>query len=239
MKKKPRISYHELMQGRATPAPAEPLPAATGAEPAIVAAPPPAEAPVAAGAFVPPPPFEAPLTADADAAPVADAAPQLDVEIPADAAPLADADLGAEPAVSHLVFRVGPELFALPVGDIEEAVDLEGVHPLPEMPTGMLGVFSVRGVLTPLYGPAGPLSVALGSARVALVFRTASGRVALAADDVEDVLPVALSQVRPSPIPSPDGVLTGVMRRDDSLIALLDATALVAAFHADSALELA
>lgn len=140
-----------------------------------------------------------------------------------------------------LLFRVGRELFATPLAAIEEAVELEEVRPIPEMPASMLGVTDLRGRMIPIYSPARSLGVELGAApAAALVVRAGERRVALAVDDVEDVLDTDLTQLRDAPGgDDADGVLIGVARQGRRLVAVLDGDALVAACLSERVPEIA
>ena len=129
-----------------------------------------------------------------------------------------------------LVFRVGRELFAVELVAVEEALDMPVVHRLPEMPKSMLGVFTLRGALVSVFAPEDALGIAYQDAATVVVFCGGDRRVALAADDVDDVLTANLKTVRAAPGAGlKDGALLGVVRRGDDLIALLDAQSLVAA----------
>jgi purine-binding chemotaxis protein CheW len=128
-----------------------------------------------------------------------------------------------------LMFRVGAELFAASLADVEEAIELPELTPLPEMPPHMLGVLRVRGATVPLYSPAGPLGLRAGAPQAALVVRAGGDRVALAIDDVEDVIELRDGELRPTPDASDDRVLVGVVRRGHELVSAVDVGALVAA----------
>lgn len=129
-----------------------------------------------------------------------------------------------------LMFRVGDEHFAVELGAVEEAIDLPGVHQVPEMPDAMLGVITVRGSLTSLYSPRRALGLPPAPGHSALVFRRGASRVALSIDDVDDVLSLDLAVLRDPPDPSGGrGLLLGVARYGRGLIALLDADALLGA----------
>jgi purine-binding chemotaxis protein CheW len=140
-----------------------------------------------------------------------------------------------------LLFRVGRELFAADLSAVEEAVELAEVRRLPEMVESMLGVFTLRGRLLPVYSPTRPLGVALeGEATAALIVKAGERRIALAVDDVDDVLTIDLAALRPVPGgDDPDGILLGVARRGRDLVAVLDADALVAACLTDRVPETA
>ena len=181
-----------------------------------------------------------------DPAKTADAAHPADVVQPAitaDTAPSPATPPPVEalevPPVEHLVFRVGSEFFALPLDDVEETFDVEQVQRIPQMSAAMLGVLTLRGATVPLYAPGVPLGVAAGVPRSALVFVTDRGRVALAVDDVDDVLVISTDDIRRPPLDFGDGVLVGVTRRGADLIGVLAAPALLAACRTDTALEIA
>jgi chemotaxis signal transduction protein len=133
-----------------------------------------------------------------------------------------------------LVFRVGRELFATELRAVEEAVDLTAVEPVQPVPgsgSPVRRIFTLRGTLVPLFSPAHALGVALEEAATALVVRDRRGQVAIAADDVEDVLTLREGELRP--VPARDardgGVLRGMVRRGSTLVAVVDLDALIAA----------
>ena len=129
-----------------------------------------------------------------------------------------------------LVFRIGRELFGVELISVEEALDMPVVHRLPEMPDAMLGVFTLRGALVSVFAPQTTLGIPYEDAATVVVFWGGDRRVALATDDVDDVLTVDLGTVRDCPgAGAKDGALLGVVRRGTELIALLDAATLAAA----------
>jgi chemotaxis signal transduction protein len=155
--------------------------------------------------------------------------------------PLRDVIAAREGHSETLVFRVGPERFALDLPAVEEAIELPSVHHLPEMPEHLLGVFELRGRLVPIYSPERVLRVKLTSeAAAVLVFRSGEKRLGLAVDDVDDVLTVDGAAVRRVPVPdNEDNVLLGVIRRGADLLSLVDAESLALACLADQLTEAA
>ena len=142
--------------------------------------------------------------------------------------------------IELLVFRLGDELFGLDLCTVEEAIDLPPVRHVPEMPPAMLGVITVRGALTSIYSPEFALGLTLASRASALIFKRGLGRVALVVDDVDDVYTLDLAQLRDAPGgDAGDGILLGVLRRDNALLGLVDAEALIAACQAVPVLETA
>ncbi len=141
-------------------------------------------------------------------------------------------------SVDLLLFRVGRELFGVELDSVEEVLDLPELHRIPEMPDALLGVFTLRGALVSLFAPDVTLGVSLTERTSALVFAGEGRRVALAVDDVDDVLMLELSALRDVPsAEAGDGVLAGVVRRDRDLIAVLDVEALLALLRAGHPVE--
>jgi chemotaxis signal transduction protein len=138
-----------------------------------------------------------------------------------------------------LTFHVGRERFATSLAAIDEAVERPDVYRVPEMPETMIGVFSLRGRLIPVCSPLRPLGVALeGSVPTVLLMRAGTRRVGMAVDDVDDVLSLDLATIRPSPgVDDSDGVLLGVVRQGNELIAIVDPDAIVAACLSGQVME--
>lgn len=142
--------------------------------------------------------------------------------------------------VEMLVFRVGRERFGIELAAVEEAIDIPPVHHVPEMPPSMLGVITVRGTLTSVYSPTIALGLPIEDGTSALIFRRGCARLAVVVDEVDDVSTLDLATLRDAPsLDAGDGLLLGVVRRHESLLALVDADALLAACQAAPLLEIA
>ena len=140
-----------------------------------------------------------------------------------------------------LLFRIGGERFATPLAAVEEAVDLapDAVQTIPGGAAALRGVFTLRGALIPLYAADRALGVTTAAGETALVVhgRMAS-RVAIAVDDVEDVIAVRDDEIRDSGrAGEADAVMRGVVQRGTTIIAIVDLDALVAACRATEAGE--
>ena len=139
-----------------------------------------------------------------------------------------------------LMFRIGHERFAVELLAVEEVIDLPVIHHVPEMPPAMLGVVTVRGFLTPVYSPHTALGVPLLTKEAVLIFRRGRARVGILIDDVEDAVPIDLSELRSAPSEQEiDSVVLGVVRHFGVLVAIVDADALIAACQAATLLEIA
>jgi purine-binding chemotaxis protein CheW len=129
-----------------------------------------------------------------------------------------------------LIFRIGPEQFGLELRAVDEVVETPDVRPVPEPPPDLLGVFSHRDHLLPLYSPANLLGPAAGTSCVALVMRWGHRRLALAVDDADDVVQVEMRELRDAPqLGRDDEIVAAVLWKAGQLITVLDARALVSA----------
>lgn len=139
-----------------------------------------------------------------------------------------------------LLFRIATERFAIALAAVEEAIDIPPVHHVPEMPSAMLGVITVRGSLTSVYSPGTALGLSLHDGTSALIFRRGRSRFAVVVDEVDDVTSLDLSLLRDAPgLDAGDGIVLGVVRQHDTLLALVDGDALLAACQAVPLLEIA
>jgi purine-binding chemotaxis protein CheW len=139
-----------------------------------------------------------------------------------------------------LLFRVNNERFGIELAAVDEAIDLPPLHHVPEMPDSMIGVVTVRDTLTPVYSPQAALGISLHDGASALIFKRGHARLAIVIDDVEDVMTLDLALLRDAPGvdgTAGGGILLGVVRQRDALLALVDADALLAACQAVPLLE--
>ncbi|HJU90079.1 MAG TPA: chemotaxis protein CheW [Gemmatimonadaceae bacterium] len=131
-------------------------------------------------------------------------------------------------AVSLLMFRVADELFALDLATVEEAVELPELHGVPTREHHLLGVVDWRGQLLPVYSPQRVLGLECARDAVTLVVRSGARLVGFAVDDVEDVLELEPSDIRPAPVRGvTEPILVGLVRHHGLLVAVLDPVALV------------
>ena len=139
---------------------------------------------------------------------------------------------GVDDTLSQLLlFTVGGELFAIALDACEEVLEWPGAERISGMPPSALGVFALRGQLVSLYSPEHVLRVKRSCEEgVALVINVAGKRIALALDDVDEVIAVDMDNLkRPSPRDASDGLLLGIARHGDALVAVVDVEALAAA----------
>lgn len=127
-----------------------------------------------------------------------------------------------------LVFHLGAERFAVALEAVDEVIDAPDVQPLPDASPDIRGIATLHGGLVTVYDPRGLLNTGAGVDGAALLFRRDGRRVALAVDDVSDVLLVNDDELLGVPGGNgSDTLLVGVIRRGDELIAVLNANALL------------
>jgi purine-binding chemotaxis protein CheW len=127
-----------------------------------------------------------------------------------------------------LVFRLGAERFAVDLALVDEVIDAPASQRLPDAPANVVGLASIRGELVSVYDARSILHVGDERQSAALLFVRDGRRVALAIDDVFDAITVDESELIAAPaVDDSDRVLVGLVRRNSSLIAVVDAGALL------------
>lgn len=129
-----------------------------------------------------------------------------------------------------VTFRLGAEIYGLPVGPIEQIVPMVTITPLPEIGDPVTGVINVRGEAVPVVDLR--RHVGLGEAAFLLhtpivLARIGPGSVGLIVDEVLDVLSLPPEELIPPAEILPQGlgeapVLSALTRIADRLILLLD-----------------
>jgi len=132
-----------------------------------------------------------------------------------------------------VTFGIGTAWYAVDVAHVERVLRHEGVFPIPNMPPWMEGMIEYRGRIVPVINLGQRLGLDVpsgGGARRLLVLTLGEDVVAAAVDQVVDVRPVADGDVAPPPA-LVRGVagecLRGVLRRDDTMVLLLDVARLL------------
>jgi chemotaxis signal transduction protein len=132
-----------------------------------------------------------------------------------------------------LIVRIGRERFAVPLEAVDEMVETPRVRAVPGAQPGLLGLFTLGDSTLPLYSPAAILGVEPVGEQAALVMRGGRARIALAVDDADDVIRIALADVIDAPRTGHhDDVVLGVVWREGELLTLLDARAVVTCYAA-------
>jgi purine-binding chemotaxis protein CheW len=150
---------------------------------------------------------------------------------PADTAPVGMAGLGDD-GPTHLVsFRLDRQLYALPLDHVERALRMVAITQVPEAPPWVAGVIDLHGRVIPVVD----LRQRFGQSPKEpdpddrlLVVQAQEQTVAFMVDEVTDVLEMTVHQTESPPEPlARSRPLTAVIRRDEGLILVLDATRLL------------
>ena len=125
-----------------------------------------------------------------------------------------------------VIFRLGKELYGLPIAQVREIITEQNATKLPRTPVFMVGIINIRGKIVPV--------VELG-ARLGLKFTLAEGRrivivevhgqeIGLIVDEVTEVLHLAASAIELPPETNDDkrAHLRGIGKDKDRLLILLD-----------------
>ena len=136
-----------------------------------------------------------------------------------------------------LSFQLGDELFAMEVSCVREILDLYRITRVPGAPAHMLGVVNVRGIATAVMDLRARFG--LGASRptpdtriVILEFNVEGEKIVVGglADAVREVIELEASQITAPPSVGmnwPPDLVTGVARKGDAFILLLDITRLL------------
>ena len=139
----------------------------------------------------------------------------------------------ANELINFLIARVGTERFAIDLGYVHEAIDADGLEYIPQLPADALGVLRWRGKAHTLWSPTGLLRTKLDYPDTALFLKGDPAPVAIAVDDVEDLVTLPGSAVRPvSGVDDGEGLVAGVVHIGESgelLATVLDPALLAAA----------
>ena len=127
---------------------------------------------------------------------------------------------------SLVVFALGEQAFALPVGVVEGVVQAVEVAPLPDAPRGVLGVINLRGRVVPVLDLPARLGQAARTVRASdhfIIARTPWRTVALLVDSVSGVVRHGAAPVTPVAEILPDmASISGVLRLNDELVLVQD-----------------
>lgn len=133
-----------------------------------------------------------------------------------------------ESELEMLSFQLGAEEYAIPVGRIREVLTPRDITPVPRTPEHILGVCSLRGAVLPIVDLGRrlglPQSLQDERSRIIVTAFDEDERIGLSVDRVKGVVRFPFSAIRPVPETVEQGAefLSGIVRKDDRLIILLD-----------------
>ncbi|HLZ31834.1 MAG TPA: chemotaxis protein CheW [Chloroflexota bacterium] len=153
-----------------------------------------------------------------------------------------------EPSLSPgndvLVFNLGPQHFALPVGQVSTVVPRATLTPLPGAPAELIGLLRLRGALCPVIDIRVRLGLPAGVPHIGeriVVMRTSTFGVGLLVDGIVGLVVVPMEAAidrpaisggdrsRPAESSTERGLVRGVVEVAGQVVATLDAEAAVGA----------
>jgi purine-binding chemotaxis protein CheW len=137
---------------------------------------------------------------------------------------------GGSTLTELLLLRQSAEYFALALTAAMEAMELPALTPIPGAPASLRGMLTDRGAGIPVFAGSRILEVAGRGAgeEVLVIVRDGERQVGLIVDEVEDVIMADLTTMQqPMDSMRGGGVVRGVVRSGNRLVAVLDARAIV------------
>lgn len=129
--------------------------------------------------------------------------------------------------IELLSFRLGEESYTVLVKDVQEVLRVRDLTLVPNAPSYILGLTSLRGTMLPVIDPCKRLGLPVGTrdekARI-IVVSLDDENVGLIVDRVTGVLRIMPEAIKPTPENIAQGAefLRGIVRKDDILYILLD-----------------
>lgn len=131
--------------------------------------------------------------------------------------------------IELLAFKLGREMYAVPIDQVREVMKLWAVTPVPNSPGHVLGVTTLRGAVLPVIDLGRILGIPEGQrddkSRI-VVASINDERTGIVVDRVQGVMRIREDEIRPAPetIEHAPGAeyLKGIVRRDERLYILLD-----------------
>lgn len=130
----------------------------------------------------------------------------------------------AEP-IPHVIFRLGRQAFAIRLSDIKDVARAPEITAVPQADPMVRGLTVLRNTLTTALDLRARFGLPAGTQQpaTALAVDHEGERIALLVDKVEDVLSLGPTEpLAPSRDPLWQGVITGVVTRNDETIVVLD-----------------
>ena len=128
-----------------------------------------------------------------------------------------------------LVFNLGQQQFALPVGQVSSVVPRATLTPLPGAPADLIGLLRLRGALCPVIDIRARLGLVAAAPHIGeciVVLHTTTFRLGLLVDGIEDVVVAAAMGTRETSVTG-DRLIRGVLEVSGQVVAVLDAEAAI------------
>jgi purine-binding chemotaxis protein CheW len=134
-----------------------------------------------------------------------------------------------------VVFSLGSEEYALPIGAVHEIIRFTEPRTVASEVPWIRGVIGLRGKIIPIFDLASRMGVAADSeseSNKIVIVETGTGQAGVVVGDVEEVLTVTTDQLED--VPTADGeTIEAIAKIGDRLVILLNPEGLFAAARAD------
>lgn len=138
-------------------------------------------------------------------------------------------DIKSELKGKFLTFWTDGQLFGVPIADVVQIIGLQPITPIPEAPMYQTGIINVRGSIIPVIDVRLRFGKALieYTERACIILSTIQDtQVGFIVDEVNEVVDIEESCISPPPHLSEGGAassyLTGIGKKEDKVILLLD-----------------
>lgn len=132
-------------------------------------------------------------------------------------------------SIQYIVIRLGEEQFGIDIRYIDNIVRMQSITRVPKVPAYLKGVINLRGEVIPVMS----IRMKMGlpedeitkTSRIIILKLEQQGNVGIIVDEVKEVVTLEATQIDKMVYDSKEGTtnfITGVGKRNDELISLLD-----------------
>lgn len=123
-----------------------------------------------------------------------------------------------------VLFRLGKEIYGISITQVKEIILYKEATKIPNTPSYMEGIISLRGKVIPVVSLAIKLEMneAKGTEKRALIVETGNKDVGILVDDVTEVIRLQESAIELSPTTTSNKYVRGIGKVDDRLLILFN-----------------
>ena len=126
----------------------------------------------------------------------------------------------------YTVFKIGNEYFGIEIAKVVEILNTQKVYTLPELPSFLSGVITVRGEVIPLLDLRKRFNIQPTEAKeLIIVVRYDSEKIGLLVDEIKEIIPIDSTEITIPPTifkGLKKKYLTGLGKKDEMIIILLN-----------------